>query len=123
MIFRAFELCPLEKIKVVIIGQDPYHGVGQAEGLCFSVPRGIKIPSSLRNIYKELKNDIPKFRIPGHGSLVKWAEQGVLLLNTGLTVRANEANSHKKIGWQKFTDAVVNVLNEKKGLVFVLWGG
>ncbi|GAB5367756.1 hypothetical protein AAMO2058_001258500 [Amorphochlora amoebiformis] len=122
-IFRAFEICPLDKIKVVIIGQDPYHNTGQAEGLCFSVPRGIAIPSSLRNIYKELKADIKGFRIPQHGNLVKWAEQGVFLLNTGLTVRAHEANSHKKYGWQLFTDAVVKVLNRKKGLVFVLWGG
>eukprot|EP00466_Bigelowiella_natans_P006476 jgi/Bigna1/38800/e_gw1.28.155.1 len=122
-IFRAFELCPIEKIRVVIIGQDPYHGVGQAEGLCFSVPRGIKIPSSLRNIYKELKADIPKFRIPYHGNLIKWAEQGVFLLNTGLTVRAHQANSHKRFGWQEFTAAVVSKLNERKGLVFVLWGG
>jgi len=123
-IFRALDLCPLEKVKVVILGQDPYHDVGQAEGLSFSVPHGMAIPSSLRNIYKELSNDLgPSFKRPTHGHLSKWAEQGVLLLNTGLTVKAHAANSHKAAGWHYFTDAIIKAINkERRGVVFLLWG-
>lgn len=124
-IFRALELCPFDQVKVVIIGQDPYHDVGQAEGLCFSVPPGVKVPSSLQNIYKELGTDLggAAFKKPSHGNLVKWAQQGILLLNTGLTVKAHEANSHKSVGWSKFTQAVIKAVNkEKKGVVFLLWG-
>lgn len=121
--FRAFEACPFEKVKVVIIGQDPYHDDGQAEGLCFSVPPGVKKPGSLNNIFKELSTDIKGFKIPSHGSLIKWAQQGILLLNTGLTVRAHEANSHKSFGWHAFTDAVIDKVNAKKSpVVFILWG-
>jgi len=122
-IFAALNLTPFEKVRVVILGQDPYHGPGQAEGLCFSVPKGQKIPSSLQNIYKEIDAEIDAFTRPKHGSLVKWATQGVLLLNTGLTVRKAEANSHNKKGWQKFTDVIIRLLSkEKSGLVFLLWG-
>lgn len=123
-IFRAFELTPWSKLKVVILGQDPYHDTGQAEGLCFSVARGIAKPSSLRNIFKEISSDIgPSFKVPQHGSLVKWAEQGVLLLNTTLTVEAHKANSHKDFGWQTFTDRVIQVISkEHEGVVFLLWG-
>jgi uracil-DNA glycosylase len=122
-IFRAFEYCPLDQIKVVIIGQDPYHGPRQAEGMSFSVPEGVPVPSSLRNIYKELVTDIPGFTKPKHGHLKKWAQQGVFLLNAGLTVRMRQANSHAGQGWFQFTDAVVDYLNKKKeGLVFMLWG-
>lgn len=121
--FRAFELCPFENTKVVLLGQDPYHGPGQAHGLCFSVQDGIKVPPSLVNIYKELHNDTG-FIIPQHGNLSRWAEQGVLMLNTSLTVQAHQANSHSKIGWQIFTDAVIKkVSDEKEHVVFVLWGG
>lgn len=123
-IFRAFNLTPFEDIRVVIIGQDPYHGPGQAEGLCFSVPKGQKIPSSLNNIFKEIAAEIPEFRKPSQGSLVNWATQGVLLLNTGLTVRKAEANSHNGKGWQQLTDVVIKTLSkQRKDLVFVLWGG
>lgn len=122
-IFAAFNVCPLESVRVVIIGQDPYHGPGQAEGLCFSVPIGVKIPSSLRNIYKEIGTNYKSFVKPTHGHLMKWAHQGVLLLNTGLTVRSGQANSHKGKGWQQFTDAVISALTkETRGLVFLLWG-
>lgn len=122
-IFRAFDSTPFDKVKVVLIGQDPYHGEGQAEGLSFSVPQGISVPPSLRNIYKELATDIAGFQIPKHGSLVKWAEQGVLLLNATLTVRANTAGSHQNKGWETFTDAVIAALNEQReGIVFMLWG-
>lgn len=122
-IFRAFNLTPFDDVRVVILGQDPYHGPGQAEGLCFSVCKGQKIPSSLQNIYKEIGNEVKGFSKPSHGSLVNWATQGVLLLNTGLTVRKAEANSHNGKGWQKFTDVVIKTLNAKKtGLVFILWG-
>ena len=122
-IFAAFTSCPFDKVRVVIIGQDPYHGSGQAHGLCFSVKKGIKTPPSLRNIYKELHNDVGTPLRPSHGCLSKWCDQGVFLLNTSLTVRANKANSHSKCGWAKFTDRVVRVLNrEKEGLVFLLWG-
>lgn len=124
LIFRAFADCALDSLKVVIIGQDPYHDDGQAEGLCFSVPKTVKkLPPSLKNIYKELATDIDGFRVPKHGHLGKWATQGVLLLNTGLTVRAHEANSHKKFGWQKFTDAVVaTIAAREQRVIFVCWG-
>jgi uracil-DNA glycosylase len=121
--FRAFSACPFDKLKVVIIGQDPYHDDGQAEGLCFSVPNGIGVPSSLNNMYKELVADVPGFLKPKHGHLIKWAEQGVLLLNTTLTVKAHQANSHKDLGWHKFTDAVIKFINSNKSnIVWMLWG-
>jgi len=123
MVFRAFELCPWDQLKVVILGQDPYHDNGQAEGICFSVQKGIKIPPSLRNMYKEAVTDVG-FEHPGHGSLIQWGEQGILLLNTVLTVTAHNANSHKKWGWTQFTDAVIQAISRKhKDVVFVLWGG
>jgi len=121
-VFAALNLCPFDKVKVIIIGQDPYHGPSQGHGLAFSVQKGVKPPPSLRNIFKELNNDlgIPN---PKHGNLNHWAEQGVLLLNTVLTVRAGEANSHSRMGWEDFTDEIVTKLNEEKeGLVFLLWG-
>ena len=121
-IFAAFDRTPLEKVKVVILGQDPYHGKGQAHGLCFSVPPGISSPPSLVNIFKELHNDLG-IPIPSHGNLESWADQGVLLLNATLTVRANQAGSHQNKGWENFTDAVIRKLSdEKEGLVFILWG-
>lgn len=121
-IFSAFELTPLREVKVVIIGQDPYHNVGQAHGLCFSVKPDVAIPPSLVNIYKELESDVGCY-IPNNGYLVKWAKQGVLLLNTVLTVRAHEANSHRGIGWEEFTNAAISVLNkEDRPIVFILWG-
>jgi uracil-DNA glycosylase len=122
-IFTALAMTPLSQVKVVILGQDPYHGEGQAHGLCFSVPEGIKIPPSLRNIYKEMRTDL-ELNPPDSGCLESWAEQGVLLLNTVLTVRAGQAQSHQKRGWEKFTDAVIKVVNDKaEPSVFVLWGG
>lgn len=122
-VFNAFTLTPLESVKVVILGQDPYHGPGQAQGLCFSVPRGVKIPPSLKNIYKELAQEFSEFETPLHGDLQKWAQQGVLLLNTVLTVEQGKAHSHAKIGWEHFTDAVISKLNSHcQGLVFLLWG-
>ncbi len=122
-IYSAFEKTPFDKVKVVILGQDPYHGAGQAHGLSFSVLPDIKIPPSLRNMYKELVSDIDGFEIPSHGYLQKWAEQGVLLLNTVLTVEEGKAHSHAKCGWETFTDAVVSALDEhKQGVVFLLWG-
>ncbi|QKJ31130.1 uracil-DNA glycosylase [Mucilaginibacter mali] len=122
-IFNAFNKTPFDKVKVVILGQDPYHGPNQAHGLSFSVQKGIDIPRSLINIYKELATDIPGFVKPSHGNLESWAEQGVLLLNATLTVRAAEAASHQKKGWEQFTDEVIHTLSEKKkGLVFILWG-
>ena len=122
-IFRAFELTPLDKVNVVIIGQDPYHGEGQAHGLAFSVKTGVKIPPSLANIYKELNQDIDDFVTPSHGNLTKWAEQGVLMLNTVLTVEQSLAHSHAKAGWETFTDNVLYLLNRsEKPIVFVLWG-
>jgi len=122
MVFSALDLCPFDKVKVVILGQDPYHGAGQAHGLAFSVQEGIKIPPSLRNIYKEAVSDV-KITMPKTGCLVPWAKQGVLLLNTVLTVKEATANSHQKKGWENFTDEIIRVLNkEKKGLVFMLWG-
>lgn len=121
-IFNAFHLTPLNKVKVVILGQDPYHNIGQAHGLSFSVKPGIEAPPSLVNIYKELNEDLGCY-IPNNGYLVKWAEQGVLLLNTVLTVRAHQANSHRGIGWEDFTNAVIRILNEQdRPIVFLLWG-
>ncbi len=121
-IFNAFAFTPLEQVKVVILGQDPYHDVGQANGLCFSVHKGVKVPPSLVNIYKELHSDLG-CTIPSHGDLTKWAKQGVLLLNSVLTVRAHAANSHRDIGWQEFTDAAIRVLTEQdRPIVFILWG-
>lgn len=121
-IFNAFAFTPLKDVKVVILGQDPYHGDGQAEGLCFSVKPDVEIPPSLVNIYKELQDDCG-CEIPNNGSLVKWAKQGVLLLNTVLTVRAHQANSHRGIGWEEFTDAAIRILNEQdRPIVFILWG-
>lgn len=122
LIFNAFNLCPFDKVKVVIIGQDPYHGPGQAHGLCFSVNDGVQPPPSLVNIFKEINNDLDK-PIPQSGNLTRWAEQGVLLLNATLTVRAHQAGSHQRQGWEEFTDAVIRKLaEEKSNLVFILWG-
>lgn len=121
-IFNAFHLTPLKDVKVVILGQDPYHNVGQAHGLCFSVRRGVAIPPSLVNIYQELHDDLG-CTIPDHGCLEKWARQGVLMLNTVLTVRAHQANSHRGIGWEEFTDAAIKALDEQdRPIVFILWG-
>lgn len=121
-IFNAFALTPLKEVKVVIIGQDPYHNVGQAHGLCFSVRPDVEIPPSLVNIYKELHDDLGCY-VPNNGYLVKWAKQGVLLLNTVLTVRAHQANSHRGMGWEQFTDAAIRILNEEdRPIVFILWG-
>ena len=121
-IFAMFDLVPFDKVKVVILGQDPYHGGGQAHGLSFSVPHGIKIPPSLQNIFKELKSDL-NIDAPTSGNLEKWAQQGVFLLNATLTVRANEAGSHQKKGWEQFTDSVIKTLSEKReNIVFILWG-
>lgn len=121
-IFRAFDKCPFEKLKVVIIGQDPYHGVGQANGLCFSVDDGVQYPPSLQNIFKEIQDDLGT-PIPQRGNLDRWAEQGVLLLNAVLTVRAHQAASHAGRGWEQFTDAVVRTIAERKeGVVYMLWG-
>ena len=121
-IFNAFHLTPLKDVKVVILGQDPYHNVGQAHGLCFSVKKPVPAPPSLVNIYKELQDDLG-CTIPDHGYLVKWAQQGVLMLNTVLTVRAHQANSHRGIGWEQFTDAAIRALNEQdRPIVFILWG-
>ena len=122
-VFTAFAVTPFEQVKVVIIGQDPYHGPDQAHGLSFSVKPGVKIPPSLKNIYKELAQDIDGFAIPDHGYLLSWAEQGVLLLNTVLTVEAGKAHSHKHLGWEQFTDKVINVLNTYgNNIIFLLWG-
>ncbi len=122
-VFAAFRKTALADLKVVILGQDPYHGPGQAHGLCFSVPKGIKLPPSLRNIFKALQHDYPNFKVPEHGDLTKWAEQGVLLLNTVLTVEAGKAHSHASWGWEKFTDKVIAQINEHcEGIVFLLWG-
>jgi uracil-DNA glycosylase len=122
LIFSAFNHTPVDKVKVVIIGQDPYHGTGQANGLCFSVSPGIKPPPSLVNIFKEINSDLG-LPIPQSGNLERWADQGVLLINATLTVRANTAGSHQNKGWEIFTDAVIKYLSEhKKGLVFLLWG-
>ena len=122
LIFNAFNHTPFDKVKVVFIGQDPYHGYGQAHGLCFSVPEGVTKPPSLVNIFKELQSDLG-VPVSNHGNLIKWADQGVLLLNATLTVRENQAGSHQNKGWEIFTDAVISKLSEqKKNLVFVLWG-
>lgn len=121
-LFTAFSLCPFDKVKVVILGQDPYHGPGQAHGLSFSVPKGIKIPPSLRNIYKEVESDIGTLP-PDSGNLERWASQGVLLLNATLTVEAGKPGSHQKRGWEDFTDAVIEKISqEKEHVVFMLWG-
>lgn len=123
LIFNAFNLCPFDKVKVVIIGQDPYHEPGQAMGLSFSVPEGITMPPSLINIFKEIHDDLGN-PIPKDGDLSRWAEQGVLLLNATLTVRAHQANSHQKLGWDMFTDAAIQALSAQRDhLVYMLWGG
>lgn len=122
LIFNAFNLCPFEQVKVVIIGQDPYHGPGQAHGLCFSVNDNVPFPPSLRNIFKEIQDDLGK-PIPKSGNLTRWAKQGVLLLNATLTVRAHQAGSHQRRGWEEFTDAAIRALAEQREhLVFILWG-
>ena len=122
-LFAAFDHTPFEKVKVVILGQDPYHGPGQAHGLCFSVPEGIPQPPSLINIFKEIETDVGG-EVPENGNLEHWASQGVLLLNATLSVRAHQAGSHQKKGWEEFTDAVISKLSEhREGLVFLLWGG
>lgn len=121
-IFSAFDFCPFDKVKVVIIGQDPYHNVGQAHGLCFSVNDGIEFPPSLLNIFKEIERDL-QLPMPQSGNLTRWAEQGVLLLNATLTVEAHKAGSHQGKGWETFTDAVIRTLNEKRsGIAYMLWG-
>lgn len=123
LIFNAFNLCPFDRVKVVIIGQDPYHEPGQAQGLSFSVPEGVPFPPSLQNIFKEILLDLGK-PMPPTGDLTRWAEQGVLLLNATLTVRAHQAASHQRHGWEQFTDAAIRALNaERENLVFILWGG
>ncbi|MBL7803225.1 MAG: uracil-DNA glycosylase [Saprospiraceae bacterium] len=122
LIFNAFNHTPFDKVKVVILGQDPYHNPGEAMGLCFSVPKGVRVPPSLVNIYKEIKSDLD-LPIPNHGDLTAWADQGVLLLNAMLTVEANKPASHQKIGWQTFTDAVIRRISDQKdGVIFLLWG-
>ncbi len=122
-IFNALRYTSYSDVKAVVIGQDPYHGEGQAHGLCFSVKRGVDVPPSLKNMYKELADDIG-FNPPRHGELIEWAQQGVLMLNAVLTVRSGEANSHKGMGWEIFTDRVIKLLNEReKPIVFLLWGG
>ena len=122
LIFNAFNLCPFDKVKVVLIGQDPYHEPGQAHGLCFSVNDGVPFPPSLNNIFKEIKDDTGA-DIPTSGNLTRWAEQGVLLLNATLTVREHMAGSHQKHGWEEFTDEVIRTIsNEREGIVFILWG-
>lgn len=122
LIFNAFDSCPFDKVKVVLLGQDPYHGVGQAHGLCFSVNENIPIPPSLVNIYKEISDDLGITPFPS-GNLIRWANQGVLLLNATLTVRANMAGSHQNKGWEQFTDATIKAISDKKeGVVFLLWG-
>ncbi|MCH1918351.1 uracil-DNA glycosylase [Shewanella sp. A3A] len=123
-VFRAFDLTPLDQVRVVLLGQDPYHGPNQAHGLCFSVKPGIKAPPSLANMYKELATDIADFEIPNHGFLESWAKQGMLMLNTVLTVEQGKAHSHAKAGWETFTDHVIDLLNaHETPKIFVLWGG
>jgi uracil-DNA glycosylase len=123
LVFNAFNLCPFENIKVVLIGQDPYHGPGQAHGLCFSVNDGVRQPPSLQNIFKELETDIPGFQAPYSGNLESWARQGVLMLNAILTVEGGQPGSHKSFGWENFTDAVIKLISdEKEHVVFLLWG-
>ncbi|MGL5290867.1 MAG: uracil-DNA glycosylase, partial [Vibrionaceae bacterium] len=122
-VYQAFELTPFCDVKVVILGQDPYHGAGQAHGLAFSVAHGVKIPPSLANIYKELVQDVEGFILPAHGNLTAWAKQGVLLLNTVLTVQQGLAHSHAKFGWEIFSDAMISALSARRdGLIFLLWG-
>ncbi len=122
-IFRAFDLCPFDAVKVVILGQDPYHGAGQANGLCFAVDEGTALPPSLQNIFKEIESDLGKLLVHRGGDLERWAKQGVLLLNATLTVRAHTAGSHQGKGWEQFTDAVIRALSEgRENLVFILWG-
>lgn len=122
LIFNAFDHCPFDKVKVVILGQDPYHGAGQANGLCFSVNKGIAFPPSLLNIFKEIQSDMGT-PIPQDGDLTRWSDQGVLLLNATLTVRASQAGSHQKRGWEEFTDAAIRELaSRRSGIVFILWG-
>ena len=122
-IFNAFNHTPFDQVKVVILGQDPYHGDGQAHGLSFSVKKGVAVPPSLKNIYKELETDIDGFKTPGHGNLSQWSEEGVLLLNATLTVRAHQPGSHQGKGWEAFTDQAISQLSQRKsGLVFLLWG-
>ena len=122
-VFNALKLTPFENVKVVILGQDPYHGPDQAHGLCFSVQHGMATPPSLKNIYKELARDIDGFSIPGHGDLTSWAQQGVLLLNTVLTVEQGNAHSHAKWGWETLTDQIIQAVSDhKQGVVFLLWG-
>lgn len=122
MVFNAFALCRFDHVKVVILGQDPYHGAGQAHGLCFSVQDGMRIPPSLQNIYKEIKDDL-KIEVPETGNLERWAKQGILLLNATLTVEEGKAGSHQGLGWEQFTDAVIKkVSDEKEHVVFLLWG-
>lgn len=121
-VFNAFNYTSFSQLKVVVIGQDPYHGQGQAHGLCFSVKKAVEMPPSLLNIFKELQSDLSLPR-PAHGNLTSWAKQGVLLLNAVLTVRANEAASHQQIGWQRFTDSVIRIISDKhQGIIFLLWG-
>lgn len=123
LIFNAFEQAPFDRVRVVIIGQDPYHQPGQAMGLSFSVPQGVRVPPSLVNIYKELERSIPGYRRPAHGDLTHWAEQGVLLLNASLTVLHGQAASHANIGWQQFTDAAIAALSaQERPVIFLLWG-
>lgn len=123
LLFKAFELVAFDRVKLVILGQDPYHGPEQAMGLSFSVPRGIAVPPSLKRIYKELETDIAGFSAPAHGDLTSWAEQGVFLLNTVLTVEAGKAGSHRKAGWEEFTDKVIDLLSAREQpMVFLLWG-
>ncbi|CAK5110697.1 unnamed protein product [Meloidogyne enterolobii] len=125
LIFNAFNLTPFNEIKVVLLGQDPYHNLSQAHGLCFSVPQGTPPPPSLKNIYKELSSEFPDFKIPIHGELTCWAKQGIFMLNATLTVEAHKPNSHSNIGWQIFTDSVIKLISSKSnnGVVFLLWGG
>ncbi|MBW7845255.1 MAG: uracil-DNA glycosylase [Bacteroidia bacterium] len=123
LIFSAFDMTPFYAVKVVLLGQDPYHGIGQAHGLCFSVNTDVAVPPSLKNIYKEIANDIPDFKIPSHGNLTHWAKQGVLLLNATLTVEKDKAGSHQGKGWEQFTDAVITTIStQKQNVVFILWG-
>lgn len=122
-IFAAFDYTAFDQVKVVILGQDPYHGAGQANGLCFSVSKGMQMPPSLQNIFKELKTDIPGYVMPSHGDLSHWAEQGVLLLNATLTVEKDKAGSHQLKGWEQFTDSVIKqISDQRENLVFILWG-
>jgi uracil-DNA glycosylase len=123
LIFNAFSLCPFDQVKVVLLGQDPYHGTGEAHGLCFSVPNGVRIPPSLKNIFKEIETDLQVQVSPMTGNLESWARQGILLLNATLTVAKDSPGSHQGLGWETFTDAVIKKLSqEKSGIVFLLWG-